>query len=1018
VSKRAGAGYTNAHEELSGEKAEEYFNAAVTEGGRALNSSRICVVGQGRAGKTALARALSSQPYEDTESTIGVKQSFLEVNKVGLCAGDGGQWNVLGDGDSTVMSAEEALARCAAQLIAESATPAPDRTKVSSSMMELLEDQERPPDSYQSASPVKTPPQTGLSSRTPDLASNKTVTGEPANRQQTLKTNREEVIKRMNMQLSDLRSGTKEPLRISLWDYGGQEKFYVMHHMYLSRFCVYLLVFSMKWLLSGAGEERVECLEYLRGWLNSILMHGVDPKDMSLAPILMIGTHKDEVPNPQDHAKISKILDDNFQNHRAWHRVERFKKAQVKDGRGSLFFFPVDNTRGQEDQVIKEVQSTVLEVVGREKYVNAKVPYPWLQAYQVLQKETDSYLPFEKVKDICCESGMGTNLDLNDETIMMLKWFTQMGLVMYHDEKGLKDLVVIDPARFLVEPASCVICQHDMHENDALRAAKSQKPHLYQLLRKGILTREMMHVIWSDVVVHRRDAVELLMTKYQLILPLANEDENDDRFLVPALLLELPPKQVESARLVGYFIFGHPDIIGSYRKRDGGYVSVEDVKREGFLPKGLFAAVLGSIVSECQRVHGMSFSDMETTTSCISTGFGRHQFELRQLLECNMMQLILMVDSPLLVFQRLLELMQVAAAKLTPSLRFAICIDQDGGACSHGRVATPPTGSLVVLDGEGGLEERLAASPPEDIKVARGQHLSACDARKRFGRWLMPLGLREWYHIFLSYRWSEFDTELVKALFSTLSVAVTGQGQQVHVFLDRNRLEEGRIFSSDFANALIKSLVVVPILSSAALDRMFDLKSDSNIDNVLLEWMLIVVLLARGHLKFCFPIMVGEVNEDAKDGKFISNLFSDGGIDKLPEVVCTKVADRVNELLVENRMAPLESVHTYTVRETVKKITGALGLPAWEMNARLKQQQSKLHAQMDWKKSLYRSAASKVLEFVDKADRERPAHIVALAPSDKNTPCEIVAQPHPIQMELQATDAAAEIERIRYVCPL
>jgi len=1019
VSKRAGAGYTNAHEELSGEKADEYFNAAVTEGGRALNSSRICVVGQGRAGKTALARALSSQPYEDTESTIGVKQSFLEVNKVGLCAGDGGQWNVLGDGDSTVMSAEEALARCAAQLIAESATPAPDRTKVSLSMIELLEDKERPPDSYQSASPVKTPPQTGLSSRTPDLASNKTVTGEPAKRQQTLKTDREEVIKRMNMQLSDLRSGTKEPLRISLWDYGGQEKFYVMHHMYLSRFCVYLLVFSMKWLLSGAGEERVECLEYLTGWLNSILMHGVDPKDKSLAPILMIGTHKDEVPNPQDHAKISKILDDNFQNHRAWHRVERFKKAQVKDGRGSLFFFPVDNTRGQEDQVIKEVQSTVLEVVGREKYVNAKVPYPWLQAYQVLQKETDSYLPFEKVKDICCESGMGTNLDLNDETIMMLKWFTQMGLVMYHDEKGLKDLVVIDPARFLVEPASCVICQHDMHENDALRAAKSQKPHLYQLLRKGILTREMMHVIWSDVVVHRRDAVELLMTKYQLIIPLANEDENDDRFLVPALLLELPPKQVESARLVGYFIFGHPDIIGSYRKKDRGYVSVEDVKREGFLPKGLFAAVLGSIVSECQRVHGMSFSDMETTTSCISTGFGRHQFELRQLLECNMMQLILMVDSPLLVFQRLLELMQVAAAKLTPSLRFAICIDQDGGACSHGRVATPPTGSLVVLDGEGGLEERLAASPPEDIKVARGQRLSACEARKCFGRWLMPLGLREWYHIFLSYRWSEFDIELVKALFSTLSVAVTGQGQQVHVFLDRNRLEEGRIFSSDFANALIKSLVVVPILSSAALDRMFDLKSDSNIDNVLLEWMLIVVLLARGHLKFCFPIMVGEVNEDAKDGKFISNLFSDGGIDKLPEVVCTKVADRVNELLVENRMAPLESVHTYTVRETVKKITGALGLPAWEMNALpMKQQQSKLHAQMDWKKSLYRRAASKVLECVDKADRERPAHIVALAPSDKNTPCEIVAQPHPIPMELQATDAAAEIERIRYVCPL
>jgi hypothetical protein len=42
---------------------------------------------------------------------------------------------------------------------------------------------------------------------------------------------------------------------------------------------------------------------------------------------------------------------------------------------------------------------------------------------------------------------------------------------------------------------------------------------------------------------------------------------------------------------------------------------------------------------------------------------------------------------------------------------------------------------------------------------------------------------------------------LVKALFSTLRVALVGQGRQVHVFLDRNRLEDGRMFSSDFARA-------------------------------------------------------------------------------------------------------------------------------------------------------------------------------------------------------------------------
>ena len=61
----------------------------------------------------------------------------------------------------------------------------------------------------------------------------------------------------------------------------------------------------------------------------------------------------------------------------------------------------------------------------------------------------------------------------------------------------------------------------------------------------------------------------------------------------------------------------------------------------------------------------------------------------------------------------------------------------------------------------------------------------------------------------------------------------------------------------------------------------------------------------------------------------------------------------------------------------------------------MKQQQSKLHAQMDWKKSLYRCAAFKVLECVDKAERERPVHIVALTPSDKKT-LRVKLSPNPI----------------------
>jgi GTPase SAR1 family protein len=994
---------------------DESFSQAVKEGAGPLNSCRLCLVGQGRAGKTALANALIDREFKPTDSTIGVSQRFLEVDKVDLTAGesDSCQWKMLGEDKRFIMSRDQALALQAAKIkLKEANISVPEEKQGIENIADLLTGEELETASPEGDRDVSARDTintldcktsfAGHSSAA--FAAEQVFQSESKDKTPQKKDayfSKEKIIKDMNMELSYLRAGRKEPLRISLWDYGGQDKFIGMHHLYLSRYCVYLLVFNMKWLLPDACEKG-ECLEYLTAWINSIAMHTVDYK--SQAPILIIGTHKDKVPSPDDHANISKILDDKFENHPAWEHVKIFNNAQGKEGRGiRLSFFPVDNTCGHKDDVLKQMQSEVLKVLESEEYVKLKVPNTWLGAYEALQKETKPFLEFEKVKDICFENGMGTDRELNHDTIIMLKYFHHMGLIMYHDEKALKHLVILDPARFLVEPVSRVVCQHDIDESASfapteerhllIRTLKSRKPHQWEDLRKGILHREILReILWSDIA-DNRDELELLMTKYQFMVPLRIEDENEDRFLVPGLLPEQQTNHVDDhpdkpsrlpPRLVGYFIFGHTDRIKTYRKGPG-YVSVDSIKKIGFLPKGLFAAVLGSIVAECELVHDMSFSDMEVTLSSISTGFGSHKFVLRQLPEYNMMELVLMVDSHLLVVERLLECMQRAVSKLMPSLRFAICIDQEGGVCRNGRVKTLiGTEYLVILDGdvkndgknsldgENSLEQRLGADEDKKIQVAPDKPLSKIEARNTFSKWLVPKELSKDYHVFLSYRRGDFDTELVQALYSNLCTAVSEQGRQVHVFLDQYCLQEGRRISSDFAKALKHSLVVVPVVSYAALLHMFDLKPDSDINNVLLEWMLIVELLERGHLKFWYPIMVGEVKEDAENGKFILDL--DSCIDKLPEVVCNNVACRVNDLLVkELGMEPSESVHTYTVRGVVKKIiSDNLGFSAWEMNALpMKRQQSKLHLRRDWKKGLYKFAADKVLNCVEKARQAR-----------------------------------------------
>jgi hypothetical protein len=72
-------------------------------------------VGEGRAGKTAWLRSVSNKAFEDTTSTIGVKQSFLEVNKVDMETKWEGGWSVVEEG-TLIMKADEAMTRLAAEI--------------------------------------------------------------------------------------------------------------------------------------------------------------------------------------------------------------------------------------------------------------------------------------------------------------------------------------------------------------------------------------------------------------------------------------------------------------------------------------------------------------------------------------------------------------------------------------------------------------------------------------------------------------------------------------------------------------------------------------------------------------------------------------------------------------------------------------------------------------------------------------------------------------------------------------
>ncbi len=171
---------------------------------------------------------------------------------------------------------------------------------------------------------------------------------------------------------------------------------------------------------------------------------------------------------------------------------------------------------------------------------------------------------------------------------------------------------------------------------------------------------------------------------------------------------------------------------------------------------------------------------------------------------------------------------------MMPGLRYALLVPADGGRLAKGRDAAgelpTPKGYLVIMDGAGGLQQRLET--PADIPIGPGKRLSSVEARRLFVPWLVPQGFRLAYDVFCSYRWGGLDTETMLAIFSKMSTELLGSSlRQVQVFLDRHRLQDGQNFSTEFCTALMNSTGALPIVSTAALQRFLKLTVSTELEH-------------------------------------------------------------------------------------------------------------------------------------------------------------------------------------------
>ena len=299
-----------------------------------------------------------------------------------------------------------------------------------------------------------------------------------------------------------------------------------------------------------------------------------------------------QVPEFDNHIQIHKLIQNSFCTHRAWGRhLIRYEESSDC----CLCFFPVDNT-ARPDPSTEQLRSKLAAAILCEPHVRELVPFTWLAMLSRLRVHAAKHksIALSEVRVLAAACGVPAM-----EELQALLLFNELGFVMYHSEPELCDLVVLNPATFIVEPASRLVCRLDVHAatSQLHSEACSDLPDDYTLLRDhGRLSLRLLEALWRDEQEHWAE-LRVLMVRYGLMVPASGQSAdgyNANEFIVPAVL----PNTVISARpswqvvARAVILFGAKQYLGKKGKWTLlGWATAKEAARDGFLPAGLFAQV-------------------------------------------------------------------------------------------------------------------------------------------------------------------------------------------------------------------------------------------------------------------------------------------------------------------------------------------------------------------------------------------------------------------------------------------
>ena len=245
-----------------------------------------------------------------------------------------------------------------------------------------------------------------------------------------------------------LKSSSKkmEPkLRFNTLDFAGQPEYRPMHHCFITRRAIYMVVFNLQKVAKYLQDETEvdDPFEEIRYWLNSISAHiSPDPeKDKKMRRLLLVGTHK----NPKEegstpitgdlHKKINERLSEIFFEDKYSRCINHLHHMTDVSIKGDIFAAVENSIDGSKEEEREHsgaiaLQKELKKVSDRLPFLEELYPILWLMFENQL-REKSKRSGYSAIVDRATVNDLAHRCRIEDpaEIKLALKFFHEVGKI-------------------------------------------------------------------------------------------------------------------------------------------------------------------------------------------------------------------------------------------------------------------------------------------------------------------------------------------------------------------------------------------------------------------------------------------------------------------------------------------------------------------------------------------------------------------------------------------------------------